>query len=130
MRGSLKGVLARVDRLAVRMGPSAEGLEAEIKTMSDEDLEALIARIIEQAAGPAETFETVDAFRDAVCATMHQDRDKRSGFLDAAHHHWLRLRWRGAQMSNPGVDRHERTRAAAGVAHTYRDVREIDEFKR
>ena len=93
MRGSLRGVLARVDRLAARMGPSAEGLEAELETMSDENLEALIVRTVEQAAGPAEAFETVDAFGDAVCAAMHQDRDQQSGFQDAAHHHWLRLRW-------------------------------------
>ena len=62
MRESLKGVLARVDRLAARMQPSAEDIDAKIiTTMSDEDLEALIVRQVELVAGPADGFETVDA---------------------------------------------------------------------
>ena len=93
MRESLQGVLARVDRLAARMGPSAEGLEAELETMSDENLEALIVRTVEQAAGPADTFETVDAFLDAVCAALHEDRDQQSGYQEVARDHWMRLGW-------------------------------------
>ncbi len=93
MRGSLKGVLARVDRLAARMGPSAEGLEAELETMSDENLEALIVRQVELVAGPADGFETVDAFLDAVCAALHEDRDQQSGYQEVARDHWMRLGW-------------------------------------
>ena len=94
MRGSLKGVLARVDRLAARMQPSAEDIDAKIiTTMSDEDLEALIVRQVEQAVGPADGFETVDAFLDAVCAALQEDRDQQSGYQDVARDHWMRLRW-------------------------------------
>jgi len=94
MLGSLKGVLARVDRLAARMQPSAEDIDAKIiTTMSDEDLEALIVRQVEQAVGPADGFETVDAFLDAVCAVLHEDRDQQSGYQDVARDHWMRLRW-------------------------------------
>ncbi len=75
MRGSLKGVLARVDRLAARMGPSAEGLEAELETMSDENLEALIVRQVELVAGPADGFETVDAFLDAVKDALRDQKN-------------------------------------------------------
>ena len=93
MRGSLKGVLSRVDRLAASRRPSPEEFEVKIKTMSDEDLEALVVRIVEQAAGPADAFETVDAFVDVVCAATHQDRDPRSGCQEVAHDHWMRCRW-------------------------------------
>ena len=94
MRGSLKGVLARVDRLAARMQPSAEDIDAKIiTTMSDEDLEALIVRQVEQAVGPADGFETVDAFLDAVCAALHEDRDQQSGYQEVARDHWMRLGW-------------------------------------
>ena len=94
MRGSLKGVLARVDRLAARMQPSAEDIDAKIiTTMSDEDLEALIVRQVEQAVGPADGFETVDAFLDAVCAALKEDRDEESEYQDVSRLHWIRLRW-------------------------------------
>ena len=94
MRGSLKGVLARVDRLAARMQPSAEDIDAKIiATMSDEDLEALIVRQVELVAGPADGFETVDAFLDAVCAVLHEDRDQQSGYQEVARDHWMRLGW-------------------------------------
>jgi hypothetical protein len=103
MRGSLTGVLARVDRLAARMRPSAEDLEAKLKTMSYEDLEALMVRTLERAVGPADGFGTADAFVDAVCAATHEGRDQQSGTQDVARAHWRRLRWLQAHTAHGSV---------------------------
>ncbi len=94
MRGSLKGVLARVDRLAARMQPSAEDIDAKIiTTMSDEDLEALIVRQVEQAVGPADGFDTEDAYVEALCVTVPEERTKPTSYQESARHHWRRLHW-------------------------------------
>ena len=82
MRGLLTGVLVRVDRLAAKMQLSDEDREAKLKTMSYEDLEALMVRTLERAVGPADGFGTADAFVDAVCAATHEGRDQQSGTQD------------------------------------------------
>ena len=58
-----------------------------------ENLEALMVQRIERVVGPADGFETVDAFVDAVCAVMHENRDEHSGCQEVARDHWMRRRW-------------------------------------
>jgi len=93
MRGSLKGVLARVDRMAARLQPSLDGLAAQLKTMSDEDLEAFVVQQVEVLAGPADGFDTEDAYVEALCVTVPAERTKPTSYQEAARHHWRRLHW-------------------------------------
>lgn len=51
MRGSLQGVLSRVDRLAARLRPSTQGLDAEIRQMSTEELYQRMIDLARKAGG-------------------------------------------------------------------------------
>ena len=93
MRGSLRGVQARIDRLQARVQPSAEEMEAKLSAMSDGTLEAFWARAAEDAVGPAETFATVGAFLDALRTAEHLDPEEDAIVLAIAHDHWVRLHW-------------------------------------
>ena len=93
MRGSLKGVLARVDRMAARLRPSLDDLAAQLKTMSDEDLEAFVVQQVEVLAGPADGFDTEDAYVEALCITVPEERTQPTSYQESARHHWRRLHW-------------------------------------
>jgi hypothetical protein len=46
---------------------------------------------VEQAADPADEYDTVDAFLDAVCAALAEERSQQSEHQRVAHDHSKRL---------------------------------------
>ena len=79
MRGSLKGVLSRVDRLAERLRPSPKDWAAKIKTMSNEELYWEIMEFAREAGGP-----------DALFTQAGLDREQYPTVLRDLRAHWER----------------------------------------
>lgn len=67
MRGSLKGVLSRVDRLEERVRPGPEDLIAKLNMVSDEELYERIVELTKKSGGT-----------EAVCRQMGWDPEKHS----------------------------------------------------
>jgi hypothetical protein len=91
MRDSLRPILARVERLAVRVNPALRDID--YGHMSDGELEREIVQFAEQAAGPATAFATAEAFVDAFLRESGQERDRDSAVAKMVRDHWERVRW-------------------------------------
>lgn len=94
MRTSLNGTLSRVDRVARRLQPSTEDLEAAIQRMDDDELECRYIQIVEQLVGQFSKHQTLDGLIQALCAAEgHKPLDEDSGAVKLARRHWTRLHW-------------------------------------
>ena len=106
MRGSLKSVVARVERIAEKIHPPAEDLSAKFDAMRDGELEAYGLRFAESLVGPIATFDSEDAVADAVAASMTSATDQQlsdsrdSGLLCVACEQWNRLHWLRAHVAH------------------------------
>lgn len=72
MRGTLRGIQTRIDRLKARVEPSADEVAVKLQKMSDEEFDAFFVDLIEESIGPAEGFATAQTFVDGLSNPIDQ----------------------------------------------------------
>jgi hypothetical protein len=94
-RGSLKGVIARLDRLTKQIKPSAEDVRSRVARMSDEELDLQLLKMVEDIAGSLDAYPTaeglIDVLRPAPGFDSSPTLPNHAQKLWHAQQHWFRL---------------------------------------